>query len=52
MASNPQQKELREVNTRIKVKNEELNRLKEEVKALKARRLELKSALEEVAPVS
>lgn len=47
MAPNPERKELREIGMRLKVKTEELSRLKEEVKALKEQRSALKAAIAE-----
>lgn len=47
MAPNPERQELRELNTRLKLKSEELNRLKEEVKELRDRRKALKDKLSE-----
>jgi citrate lyase alpha subunit len=38
MAADPARKELREINTRLKIKTEELTRLREEVTSLKEKR--------------
>ena len=49
MAPDPKRQELRETNMRIKIKTEELNRLREEVNALKEQRAALKESLQEPA---
>ena len=50
MAPSPERKELREINMRLKLKNEEMKRLKDEIKTLKERRSALQSSLSEQAP--
>lgn len=45
MAPNPERQELRELNMRLKIKSEELSRLKEEAKELRDRRNALRDKL-------
>ncbi len=45
MAANPDQKKLREVNMTLKIKTEELDRLREEVKELRSSRNALRESL-------